>query len=248
MNKTLIFNTIHRLLSRPLALLVMAGYGLYVLVNGVIRNSGFQSDPNGSAGAAWVLTWALGSGLLGTDRAEGTLPLLLSRPLSRAHYVFSRFLGLLCCVLSVDLALQGVVAVFSASAASNIPGTIATPFSLAPLVERWLWFTYFATLTAAWITLLSAVFRGHGDLIYFIGASLAAVFLATRTGGGAYLSQVSSFLDQLWKPGQLTLKLWTTLDHSGAAYTVLIFVASAGVCLAVAAYIMQRRDVSYVNR
>lgn len=248
MNKTLVLNTIQRLLSRPLTLLVLAGYGLYVLINGVMRNSGFQNDANASASAAWVLTWALGSGLIGSDRAEGYLPLLLSRPLSRAHYVLSRFLGLVLCVLSVDLALQVIVALFSASSTPNIPGTLAPPFSLEPLIERWLWFTYFATLTAAWITLLSATFSGHGDLVYFVAASLASLFLAAKVGGGAYLSKVSGFLDQLWKPGQATLQLWSSLDHAGAAYTALIFVAGAGVCLAAAAYIMQRRDISYVNR
>lgn len=240
MNKTLVLNTVQRLLSRPLSLIVLVGYGFFVLISVFAGSVSSASDNLSSSTAAWFLTWALGSGLLGSDRSQGYLPLLLSRPISRAQYALSRWAGLLVCVLAVDLGLHILVALFYASNHMGI--------EILPLLERWLWFAYFAALTAAWITLLSALFSSHGDLLYFFAASVALIFAAMKFGGEEAYERVSAGLGFLWKPGEATLKLWQASDSAGAAYTALIFIAGAGLCLALAAYVMQCRDISYVNR
>ena len=248
MNKALVLNTVHRLLSRPVTLLVLIAYGFYVLISQLISQSGFQNDAMSSAGAAWFLTWALGSGLLGNDRSEGYLPLLLSRPISRAQYVLSRWLGLLLCVLTVDLALHFLVFLFNLSSQPTPSGQMPLNFGWTLFLQRWLWFAYYATLTAAWISLLSALFSGHGDLLYFIGASLALLFLGGKLGSENAPAVILKALAWFWKPGDATYQAWIGQDHAGAAYTALIFVAAAGLSLAAAAYVMQRCDVSYVNR
>ncbi len=240
MNKVLIGNTIHRLLSRPMSLLLLAGYGLYVMVSVFAGTLVQGEDALRSATAAWFITWALGTGLLGTDRSEGYLPLLLSRPISRAQYVLSRWLGLVLCVLAVDLGLHLVVALFYATQHMGL--------NVGALLQRWAWFAYFVALTAAWVTLLSAVFNRNGDLFYFIAGSLALLFLASKFGGETVFNNVGAGLAWFWKPGEATLNQWNAMNRLGALYTALIFVAGAGVSLATAAYVMQRRDVSYVNR
>jgi hypothetical protein len=49
-------------------------------------------------------------------------------------------------------------------------------------------------------------------------------------------------------PGAVTYDAWYSNDRAFAAYSTVLVIALAGTCLALAAYVMQRRDVSYVNR
>jgi Cu-processing system permease protein len=240
MNWVLVKNTLHRLWSRPVTVLVLIGYSFYVLISlfSEVANSG--GDPGRFAKSAWFLTWALGTGLLGAERSEGTLPLLLSRPVSRAQYVLSRWAGLVLCVLAVDLALHlAAVLLFS-------------KYQLAPQIlalgQRWLWFCYFAPLCAALIVLLSALFSGHGDLIYFVAGSLGLSYLSSKLGGEMVSGAVTEMLGWLWMPGKATLDAWTEGSTMRAVYSSALFIVWSGVCLSVAAYVMQRRDVNYVNR
>jgi ABC-type transport system involved in multi-copper enzyme maturation permease subunit len=246
MNKALIFNTVHRLLNRTFTKLVMVGYGFFVLIS-VGTSSLSEAGNLKTASAAWFLCWALGSGLLGGERSDGYLPLLLSRPISRAQYLLSRWAGLLLCVLAIDLALQLLSVLFFSSnhTAMTVFNGGGIPFAL--LAQRWLWFAFFATLCSAWIAFLSAAFNGNGDLLYFTGISLVLGYLATKVSM-EFASKSWEVLAWFWAPGGATQRLWMDGDQLGALYSGLIFIAAAGVSLATGVYIMQRRDVSYVNR
>jgi ABC-type transport system involved in multi-copper enzyme maturation permease subunit len=240
MKPALIKNTIQRLLSRSLTQLVIIGYAIFVMASIFTGTSEFNGDKTlQMSRSAWFLTWFLGSGVLGSERSDGYLPLLLSRPISRAQYVLSRWAGLVLCVIAVDLALHLIVGLVYVSNHSDL--------LVLPLLQRWLWFCYFVPLCAAWITLLSALFSGQGDLLYFAGGSVALLYASSKVSGQA-TQKVGAFLGWLWMPGQITLQAWLAGDLGAVAYSVFFFVALAGTSLALAAYVMQRRDVSYVNR
>jgi ABC-type transport system involved in multi-copper enzyme maturation permease subunit len=239
MNWTLIKNTIQRLLGRSVTQLVIIGYAVFALVTVLTTTEGVDQAPNYMAQSAWFLTWALGTGLLGSDRSDGYLPLLLSRPISRAQYVLSRWAGLVICVVAVDLALHAIVALFYSYYQMDL--------MILPLLQRMLWFCYFVPLCAAWITLLSALFGGNGDLFYFTGASMALFFISSRFSE-ALTERVGAGLALLWMPGKFTFDAWISSEKASAVFSVFFFLVLAGTCLALAAWVMQRRDVSYVNR
>jgi ABC-type transport system involved in multi-copper enzyme maturation permease subunit len=218
----------------------MIGYAFYVMISLFTGARGMDDQTAQMAGSAWFLTWALGSGILGSERSEGYLPLLLSRPISRAQYVLSRWAGLVLCVITVDLVLHLLVGLFYASSQTDL--------QLWPMIQRWLWFCYFVPLCAAWITLLSALFSGHGDLLYFAGGSLALIYAASKFLSIELTKRVGAGLGWLWMPGKVTLDAWLAQDFSGVAYSVFFFVVFAGTCLALASYVIKRRDLSYVNR
>jgi ABC-type transport system involved in multi-copper enzyme maturation permease subunit len=238
MNWTLVKNTLHRLLSRPVTVLVLIGYSFYVLIS--LFSEAAAGGGQSLSQSAWFLTWALGTGLLGSERSDGYLPLLLSRPISRAQYVCSRWAGLVICVLAIDLVLHlAALALFSNYQMAPQAGALA---------QRWLWFCYFVPLCAALIVLLSALFSGHGDLIYFVAGSLGISYLSSKLGLPLVAEQVTRALGWLWMPGKATLEAWSSGAVLQSVYSATLFIVWAGVCLSVAAYVMQRRDVSYVNR
>lgn len=252
MNWTLVRHTMHRLLTRTVAIGVIIAYSLYTLtvvvmqaVSNQVQAAGAMNNPQGghwvdSAKSAWFLVWAIGTGVLGQERSDGYLPLLLSRPISRAQYVFSRWAGLVLSVLAIDVTLIVLALVWMAGK-GQAPG-------LDFILLRWAWFAFFTVLAASWLTLLSACFAGHGDLVFFFTGSLAAYFVGMRALGTDGLQQAHDVLTWFWEPGDASFSLVQAGNLSGAAYGGVAFLVGAGTCLALAAYIMQRRDISYVNR
>jgi ABC-type transport system involved in multi-copper enzyme maturation permease subunit len=247
MNRALVRNTVHRLITRPMALAVILAYALYALLSGFALQA--RASPlapmnaptwDSSALSAWFLVWALGSGLLGQERSAGHLPLLLSRPVSRGHYVLSRWLGLLLSVLCID----GLIMLVSLA----VLASHAQAPDLGVIVQRFAWFAYFSVLGSAWLTLLSACFGGNGDLFYFFAASLVAYLIALQALGSEGLKTAYEVLAWFWAPGHATFDLARQGQWDLAAYGALAFLGAAAASLGLAVVILHRRDISYVNR
>jgi ABC-type transport system involved in multi-copper enzyme maturation permease subunit len=247
MNLALLRNTLQRLLTRPTAAAIILAYALYALAAGTFIQAmgsqpGLMNGPrwDSSALSAWFLTWALGSGLLGSERSAGHLPLLLSRPVSRAAYVLSRWAGLVIAVLCID----GLIMLASLLL---LAGKHQAP-DLAVIAARFAWFAYFTLLSSAWLTLLSAAFGGHGDLFYFFAASLVAYLAGLSSLGSDGLKKAYEILAWFWAPGHATFDLAKQGQGDSALYGALAFLAAAAASLWLAISILRRRDISYVNR
>ena len=247
MNWVLIKNTLLRVLTRPLALVAVLIYALYLaakLAPLVLVAPGMMDPGAGtwtqSASSAWVLVWILGTGLLGQERAEGTLPLLLSRPVSRMGYVLSRWAGLVLSVLAVDLGLV-VLAVLWLSLKGHPP-------DLVFVLQRLAWFGFFTVLTSSWLAFLSASFSRNGDLLYQLAASIILYLLTLSLAGAASLSRAHDFLALFWEPGGASFDLMSQGQDGQALLAGLGFALAAAASLFAAAFVMKRRDISYVNR
>jgi ABC-type transport system involved in multi-copper enzyme maturation permease subunit len=243
----LVRNTVHRLVTRPTAVAIVMAYSLYSLVSGAAMQAtvGAGTPMNAptwdaTALSAWFLIWALGSGLIGQERSAGHLPLLLSRPISRADYVLSRWLGLLSSVICID-AVVTLASLLWLSSQHRAP-------DLGVIGQRFAWFAYFSLLGSAWLTLLSASFGGNGDLFYFFAASLGAYFVGLRALGGEGLKTAYGILAWFWAPGHATFDLAKQGQWDSAALGALAFLGAAAASLGLAIFIMRRRDISYVNR
>jgi ABC-type transport system involved in multi-copper enzyme maturation permease subunit len=247
-NWILVKNTVQRLLTRPVTLALILAYGLYTLATVGIQAAAAQNQvlvqnfPGWAGGskAAWFLVWVLGSGLLGQERTAGFLPLLLSRPISRAQYVLSRWLGLVISVVLLDFGVT-LVALLWLATKHQLPDA-------SDILMRWAWFAGFTLCASAWLTLLSASFGGHGDFFYFVAVSLVAYLVGVNTLGQQGLQSAHQILAWFWTPGDSALSFAHDGDTADAVYAALAFLAGAAACLGLAAWIMRRRDISYVNR
>lgn len=242
MNPTLALSTFHRLLTRPLAVAVAAAYGLYAFFASLPF---FQ--PGTDAGVAlWlgqgcaVLVWVLGAGLIGSDVSSGSLALLLSRPLSRTRYLFSRWLGLVAAVLGMHLLLFALMLALHGVAQGQAP-------TLPDLANLVLGAVFITVCHASLLVLLSSCLPGIGDAAVYVGG-----FVLTGFALAGISNELDDFIAKLaqWVllPGSEAL-LQAGKHQEAMAWSVAgTYLMVAAIQLWAATLILEQRDLSYVNR
>lgn len=178
------------------------------------------------------LTIGLGSSLIAREESEGTLELLLSRPISRGKLILAKALG----GLFVSVIVGGVTAL----ATAGIVKAINYPMPAKNVL--------FATLLSMLLALMfgSIAFCAAAFGRWGRGASLA---IAALVGLGSYIisSLESSVHWLLWPAKLLPYHYYNTTDVLKGSYTWLVTAVFAGISLflvIISWLAFRRRDLS----
>jgi ABC-type transport system involved in multi-copper enzyme maturation permease subunit len=237
MNFAIVKNTYHRILTRPLVLLLVAAHVLLAILLYSIGSMNFDTLSHFSGRMSlWVgYTWILGAGLIGKDSSDGVLPLLFARPISRREYVLSRWAGLVL-ALTTFLLVDCIVLVL---AQSGKPTSIQIgDFFLGALLVLWI-----VAMSAALVALFSSFMPSHGDVGLFLGIWLLTYILATSLAKGEAQTTIFKAVSMVLLPGLSVFD--APMDLKGNV-TILTATLQAVVELYAAILIMRRKQVSYV--
>lgn len=215
---------------RVLLLLTFWGFGLLF---------GFLKRPVPMPGAdlpIWPIL-VLGAGVIGRDLSSGVLQLILARPVGRAEYVFSRWLGLTLAGFAVSLLGWLLVLPFSLTT-----GGTTLPEALRLLSE----YLLNAAALSAVVTGLSALVAGFGDL--------ALLLLGYLAGGGMTLVGQFKHIDLLVRLGteiQHTLMpefAWKSVTEGGPHfYPLVLWASTVTLFLLIGVFAMNRKELSYAT-
>jgi len=235
MNQTLIAALLRQRMRSPARMaLALAFFVFPLLAVAFARGVGLAPLRTGSAYA-----FLMGAGLIGQDVSSGTLQLLFARPVTRAEYALSRWLGGslgASCLVMVQLAI-GVALL----ALHSEPPTAR---DLAIFAGEQLLVAFGTTSV---LLLFSAVLPGVGDFLAVIVAGAlgqtlqlgAALFKAPWLARGG--EEVGRFLGpsldlaQLFGGGPVS---W---------FEVVSYFSTVTLCLALAIVILNRRELSYAT-
>jgi len=187
----------------------------------------------------YFLALVLAAGMIGQDLSSGTLQLALARPLTRAQFVFSKWVAVSAGTVFVVL-LQLIVAAL----VMTIRGA-PVPWNDAALVLGN--DVLLACGTAAVMALLSALVPGLGDL----GLLFLAFFSGQVLGGIGVMKSWEAVvrgteeLQRFLKP-QLDLAF---LAQGGPIpwFAAVSYLSTVTLCLALAVVVMNRRELSYAS-
>ncbi len=151
MNPALVVNAMHRVYGNSLRMLVAGLMLLFLVLTSYVGL--------GAVGwAPWVV-WVMGTGLVGTEMSQGSLVLVLTRPVRRWEYVLSKWAGLvLACWAYFALALLVSLAFERGAAFSDLP-RVALSFA---------WSAWCVLTVAGTLTLFSCLAGNHGDVALLV--------------------------------------------------------------------------------
>ena len=242
MNRTLVFHTaLQRALSPARVLLVATIMVFPALGLSFAPQLGLNLLQSGG-----TLGLVLGAGLIGQDVSSGVLQLLFARPVSRASYVFSRWLGvgaLAAGAVVIQVALGAVV-----MALRGAPAPIGAVAGLA--LEQVL----AAFGVAGVLALFSSFLPGIGDLMAWLVMTVAGGLLqmiggVLQTIGGVARSAAVMRASEEWERFlSPTLKLQETFGGGRISWFHLTsYLSTVTLCLALAILILNRRELSYAT-
>lgn len=196
---------------------------------------GQHSQPTSGSGFWFALI--LGAGIIGRPASNGTLALVLSRPVPRVSYVLTRWFAvatLASGLALVNLGVKGLLAQVPAAGWGHL-GFAAAEDVLS------------ATAATAVLTLLSSVVGGLGDVaLLAILRIVAEIF----QGLGGFLSKpalswVGYHLRDLLVP---PLDLETVFRSTPISWLAIVaYLSTVTLCLAAATELMCRREISYAG-
>lgn len=230
MNATLVFALLRQRLTSPVRLLlVLAWFCLTLVTAAVMPMARFGPDD-------LVFVLILGAGMVGQDVSSGVLAGIFARPVRRAEYVTSRWLGvalgasalvLVECVLGFGvLALRGAGPGLGAMAAQTL-GSIFRVFGLSAV-----------------LLFLSCCVNGLGDLALY---AVAGLLFASLRSIGSHKSwseleragaEMLGFLGPRLDPGHL-------FGPEFSAFAVASYLSTITLCLALAIVLVNRKELSY---
>jgi ABC-type transport system involved in multi-copper enzyme maturation permease subunit len=234
-NPTLVLSLLRQRLSSPfrlIALLVLAGPPLFLVL--LAPQAGFAP-----LGDVYFLALAFAAGLIGQDLSSGTLPLLLTRPVTRTRYVTSRWLAASAGTVAVALLQHGLAALLMVLRGAPPPATVLL-LALGNAV-------LLALGTCAVMTLFSSLLSGLGDLglmaLLQLSSNVLAAVGAARSSEA--LVRAAQEAQRFLKPG---FDL-ATLGHGGAlpVFELVSYLSTVTLGLALAIVIMNRRELSYAT-
>jgi len=168
-----------------------------------VKGAFFLVFMNAQAATAVILAALAGPGLVAPDLANNSLPLYLSRPLSRFDYVLGRL-----------LVLVGLL-----SPVTWIPGLLV--FAMQSGMAGWSWFTANWWLGtgllvgfAAWIVLVSLVALAASAYIRWriVAGALVLAFFFVLAGAAQIVRQIlRTDWSLLMDPGSSAYRLWSSL-------------------------------------
>ena len=237
MNAAIVWNTFHRILTRPMVVLLLFAHVVFASILGFEHgNRQLNYEYWKVRDSLWITyTWALGAGLLGRDLSDGILPLIFSRPVSRAAYVLSRWAGLV-------LAVAAIMALDAALGTSFV-GRVGHEVDLLAFLAGFGLSLLVVAATAALLTLLSSLAPGHGDLWLFLGAWLLLYLLTQLTSDKVFNENMAAIFTLFLLPGSnLFGSQPMTKDFFVYAWPGL----EAAACLVLAIAVLKRREITYV--
>ncbi|MEK7477410.1 MAG: ABC transporter permease subunit [Candidatus Coatesbacteria bacterium] len=224
----------------------MAGRGrwfsLVILFGMPLLWAGLLPAGTDSFSSMWMnalLIWLVGAGVIGEEVSSGTILLVLSRPVSRSEYVFSKWIALACATAGV-LAVQAV-------AIAAIAGWRGHPVEAVALVRQVLEAVFRAFGASAVVVMFSALVPGAKEMsvmmFTWLGGTLLGLlgqwkqWTAVTLGGG----EVTSFMLPALDLGPL---------FGGGGFTwsgPVGYLSTVTLALAVAVWWLNRKELSYAG-
>jgi hypothetical protein len=214
--------------------------GLLALLAALPLNSNQGIGPS-----ATLAILVLAAGSVSRDIATGTIQMILSRPLTRAEYVFGRYLGALLAYL-IFLAGTVLVAFTLGRLVMRLTSGgagLVFPFAAAGYAVAEAFFG--GALLAALVLFFSTFLRGWGDVLALV---LATILLGSTQALGQALNQPG-----LVKAGRIAAEnlhptpSWDSLVHGREILSEATgrYVLALVVYLALAVIVFARREFSY---
>lgn len=252
--------------QRNPAVVTLTGIGFLYLIIYAICSVTFVDSPIKESNFASLFLTAvpavalLGAGVLGQDVAQGTLSVLFARPLRRYSYVMTRWLALsvassaLCLVLLMIEQIAGMAAFPGILPDMNTLFEAAARISLCfGLSATFIMFSSILPNTmdlCAWIMLCFS-----SSIVVEIG-HLNPIVLTQPYG-----SEISRRLSEIFVPvcRELSTPLQSLaypyldvglLFHSSSVswFSILTYLSNIALCLLVAVYMVNRKEVSYAAK
>ena len=235
MNQTLIASLLRQRARSPARVaLVFAFFAFPLLVTAVARGAGLGLLRTGTAYAFF-----LGAGLIGQDVSSGTLQLLFARPVTRAEYALSRWLGAALgasCLVAIQLAIGvALLALHGEAPAARELGIFAGGQILS----------VFGTTSV--LLLFSTLLPGVGDFLAMLAAGVLGQALQLGAGPlkAPWLARAGEEVGRFVGPD---LDLGPLLGGGPVAwFEVVSYFSTVTLCLALAIVILNRRELSYAT-
>ena len=236
MNFTLVLATLHQRLRSPIRMaLIGALWALPLMVIAATHGSVGLEPLNVGA----VIALVLGAGLIGGDSSAGVLQLLFARPVTRADYVLSRWLGV---ALGVVVLVAAQIAIGALIVKMNGGALTASAVGYRMLDQCTKGIGSLSVLT-----MFSSLAPGIGDAI--------GVVLMQISGG--LMEAVGGLLQQpvLSRAGReiagfaapdLPFNL-LALGMKPSWFPIVSYFSTIALCLALAILVMNRRELSYAS-
>jgi ABC-type Na+ efflux pump permease subunit len=193
-----------------------------------------------------VAAVVMSAGLVGNDVADGTVQLVLARPITRNEYLAGRLLGAVALALAVGaLFLAADLAGALVSPAQDLPRPGFTPRPRFEAGELW---GVALTLGAhlLWQTALcfalSTVAPGRGDVVSYVALLLSSVMLAGQAADLAWPWLASALH---WWAEQVQNRLRYSGPSLVFAKDLARWASNAALVILVGAALFRRREFSY---
>ena len=235
MNLAIILATLRQRFTSPMRLVFLAVLGSASMLPILLSpGSGFAL-----LGDCYFMVLTLAAGMIGQDVSSGTIQLALARPVTRAQYVFSKWLAVAAGTWFVVVLQAVAAALLMAARGAPVPWSGAALFLANNALV--------ALGAAAVMALLSALVPGLGDLgllfLTFVSAQVLAGIGSSRSVGA--LVRAAEELQRFLKP-QLEIG---PIVHGGPVswFAVVSYFSTVTLCLALAIVVMNRRELSYAS-
>ncbi|MFN3413809.1 MAG: ABC transporter permease subunit [Thermoanaerobaculum sp.] len=234
MNRALVLHTFRQRLFRPVPLVVALGTFVLPLVASIFEED--DLTPEMLPFFVGILSWALAAGVVGREMENGSLHLLLARPLTRSCYLFCRLSGTWLAFFSVVSASW----IATIGAVALVGGSLEVATSSARLFSLLLRGTWWIVLISA----LSTVAPGYSDLGLLL---LVIVFPMLPAGLGkllelGWLEQAGFFVaNQVFN--EVRIFDWSFSDWDWRA--LLRYASNLTLVLAAAFWYFNRRELGY---
>lgn len=235
MNRTIFLSTIEQRLRSPVRM-ALAGALLFLPLLGMwfLPVTGFMGLDNG-----FKFGLIVGAGIIGQDLSAGVLQLLFARPVTRMSYVVSRWLG--CVTLAVGLTAFQILAGWLILQTRGMP--VEADFALATGATQVL----AAIGIVSVLTLFSSLIGGFADLgLYLLVTILGGVMtIAGQVTGVAWARHTGGEIGRFLSPGLNVGRLIAASSPSW--FEITSFVSTIVICITVAVWLINRRELSYAS-
>jgi ABC-type transport system involved in multi-copper enzyme maturation permease subunit len=234
-NATLLAAFLRQRFSSPMRLVLLGLFGWTPMLPLLLSPAaGFSM-----LGDGYFIAIAIGAGMIGQEVASGTLPLMLTRPVTRSSFVISRWLGTALAAWLVMLAQALTAVALIAVRGAGVPWDGAGLFLANGALG--------VAGAAAILALLSALVDGLGDLgvLLMVFVSVQVAGLAARVGGWGWLARAAQEIHGLVQPH---LDVAPFLGPAPVSwFEVVSYLSTVTLCLALAIVVLNRRELSYAS-
>jgi ABC-type transport system involved in multi-copper enzyme maturation permease subunit len=239
MNKTIMMMTIKQFWSRKARILIAAVFLIFPFVMDVMMRQVHHEKILSAAGSASVvplLVLVIGAGIIGQDVSDGILPSILSRPIERWKYVFSKWFAISFLVIGLAVITLCCHVIYAYCVTSSLPTEIAT--TLASIV-----LTSFGTMSV--MLLLSSLLPGAADvgvvlLLCVAGFVMTMLEVSLKIPGMmAAASNIYALLFPSFDPGDIK-SLQSLFSIEVGRYVSVVLV-----CLCGSIILVNQKELSY---